>query len=199
MLMGIGGAPEGVISAAALRCMGGDMQGKLRYRNDAERERARAMGIDDGEKIFRIDEMARGDVMFAVHRGHQRGLPEGGPVHRRRGAHPLGGDAQPDRDGALHRDRAPFPAEAQLRLVARETESAMASKVSKEMVVDVPVEAFWKVIADYAAYPDFVPGVKRCRVVHEDKGVKDVEYEVDLGVKTIKYVLRHLEHAPARR
>lgn len=65
MLMGIGGAPEGVISAAALRCMGGDMQGKLRYRNDAERERARAMGIDDVEKIFRIDEMARGDVMFA--------------------------------------------------------------------------------------------------------------------------------------
>lgn len=65
MLMGIGGAPEGVISAAALRCMGGDMQGKLRYRSDAERERARAMGIDDGEKIFRIDEMARGDVMFA--------------------------------------------------------------------------------------------------------------------------------------
>ena len=40
--------------------------------------------------------------------------------------------------------------------------------------------------------------MKRCRVVHEDKGVKDVEYEVDLGVKTIKYVLRHLEHAPAR-
>ncbi len=65
MLIGIGGAPEGVISAAALRCMGGDIQGKLRYRNDAERERARAMGIDDGEKIFRIDEMARGDVMFA--------------------------------------------------------------------------------------------------------------------------------------
>lgn len=65
MLIGIGGAPEGVISAAALRCMGGDMQGKLRYRSDSERERARAMGIDDGEKIFRIDEMARGDVMFA--------------------------------------------------------------------------------------------------------------------------------------
>ena len=65
MLIGIGGAPEGVISAAALRCMGGDMQGKLRYRNDAERERARAMGIDDGEKVFRIDEMAHGDVMFA--------------------------------------------------------------------------------------------------------------------------------------
>jgi fructose-1,6-bisphosphatase II len=65
LLVGIGGAPEGIISAAALRCMGGDMQGRLRYRNDAERERARAMGIDDVEKVFRIDELARGDVMFA--------------------------------------------------------------------------------------------------------------------------------------
>ncbi len=74
----------------------------------------------------------------------------------------------------------------------------MASKVSKEMVVDVPVEAFWKVIADYDAYAGFVPGVKRCRVVHDDKGVKDVEYEVDLGVKTIKYVLRHIEQSPTR-
>jgi fructose-1,6-bisphosphatase II len=65
MLVGIGGAPEGVISAAALRCMGGDMQGKLRYRSDAERERARSMGIADVDQVFRIDELARGDVMFA--------------------------------------------------------------------------------------------------------------------------------------
>lgn len=65
LLIGIGGAPEGIISAAALRCMGGDLQGRLRYRNDAERERARAMGIEDMEKVFRIDELARGDVMFA--------------------------------------------------------------------------------------------------------------------------------------
>jgi fructose-1,6-bisphosphatase II len=65
ILIGIGGAPEGIISAAALRCMGGDIQGRLRYRNDAERERARAMGIEDMEKVFRIDELARGDVMFA--------------------------------------------------------------------------------------------------------------------------------------
>jgi fructose-1,6-bisphosphatase II len=65
LLIGIGGTPEGIISAAALRCMGGDIQGRLRYRNDAERERARAMGIEDMEKVFRIDELARGDVMFA--------------------------------------------------------------------------------------------------------------------------------------
>jgi fructose-1,6-bisphosphatase II len=65
LLIGIGGTPEGIISAAALRCMGGDIQGRLRYRNDAERERARAMGIEDMEKVFHIDELARGDVMFA--------------------------------------------------------------------------------------------------------------------------------------
>ena len=72
----------------------------------------------------------------------------------------------------------------------------MASKVSKEMVVDVTVEEFWKVVADYEAYSGFVPSVKKTRVVRTEKGVKDVEYEVDLGVKTIKYTLRHLEHAP---
>jgi fructose-1,6-bisphosphatase II len=66
MLMGIGGAPEGIITAAALRCVGGDMQGRLLYRNDAEREKARAMGITDGEKVFGIEDMAKGDVMFAV-------------------------------------------------------------------------------------------------------------------------------------
>jgi coenzyme Q-binding protein COQ10 len=74
----------------------------------------------------------------------------------------------------------------------------MASKVSKEMVVDVPLERFWEVVADYEAYSGFVPSVKRTRVVRADKGVKDVEYEVDLGVKTIKYTLRHLEHAPTK-
>ncbi|MCX5731700.1 MAG: SRPBCC family protein [Deltaproteobacteria bacterium] len=74
----------------------------------------------------------------------------------------------------------------------------MSSKVSQEMVVDVPVERFWEVVADYGAYPGFVPSVKRTRVVHLEKGVKDVAYEVDLGVKTIKYTLRHLESAPSK-
>jgi ribosome-associated toxin RatA of RatAB toxin-antitoxin module len=74
----------------------------------------------------------------------------------------------------------------------------MSSKVSKEMVVDVPLERFWEVVADYEAYSGFVPSVKRTRVVRVEKGVKDVEYEVDLGVKTIRYTLRHLEHAPSR-
>jgi fructose-1,6-bisphosphatase II len=66
VLMGVGGAPEGVITAAAVRCIGGDMQGRLHLRTEAERERARGMGIADPDRVYTADEMARGDVMFAA-------------------------------------------------------------------------------------------------------------------------------------
>ena len=67
ILMGIGGAPGGVIAAAALRCIGGDMQGILKWRNDEEIERAKKMGIVDINKVFRLDELAKSDdVMFAA-------------------------------------------------------------------------------------------------------------------------------------
>ena len=66
MLLGIGGAPEGVLAAAALKCMGGDMQGRLVFMNDEERHRAMAMGIDDFEKVYQCEEMANGDVVFAA-------------------------------------------------------------------------------------------------------------------------------------
>jgi fructose-1,6-bisphosphatase class II len=66
LLMGIGGAPEGVLAAAALRCVGGDMQGRLKPRNDEEIERAKKMGITDINKKFYIEELAAGDVMFAA-------------------------------------------------------------------------------------------------------------------------------------
>jgi fructose-1,6-bisphosphatase II len=66
LLMGIGGAPEGVIAAAAIRCVDGDFQGRLRFRNDEERARAKKMGIADEHRIYRADELARGDVMFAA-------------------------------------------------------------------------------------------------------------------------------------
>jgi len=66
-LFGTGGAPEGVIAAAALRCVGGDMQGRLRWRSDEERERARTvMGIEDGDRIYQLNELATGNVMFAA-------------------------------------------------------------------------------------------------------------------------------------
>ncbi|MBI3399676.1 MAG: class II fructose-bisphosphatase [Deltaproteobacteria bacterium] len=66
VLMGIGGAPEGVIAAAALRCVGGDMQGRLKPRNDDEIARAKKMGIKDINKVYKIDELAADDVMFAA-------------------------------------------------------------------------------------------------------------------------------------
>jgi len=66
VLMGSGGAPEGVIAAAALRCLGGDFQGQLMFRNDGEKERALKMGVTDLEKIYKIHELAEGKVMFAA-------------------------------------------------------------------------------------------------------------------------------------
>jgi len=66
LLLGIGGAPEGVLAAAALRCVGGEMQGRLKPRNSEEIKRAQAMGIKDIEKKFSIDELANGEVMFAA-------------------------------------------------------------------------------------------------------------------------------------
>jgi fructose-1,6-bisphosphatase class II len=66
VLMGIGGAPEGVIAAAALRCTGGDFQGRLIFNKDSERERAKKMGITDFDRIYKIEELARGNVMFCA-------------------------------------------------------------------------------------------------------------------------------------
>ncbi len=64
--MGIGGAPEGVLAAAALRCIGGQMQGRLVLDTEEKRERARKMGIADPSKKFDMWEMAKGDVVFAA-------------------------------------------------------------------------------------------------------------------------------------
>ena len=66
MLMGIGGAPEGVLAAAALRCVGGDMQGRLKPSNQQEIDRAQAMGIKDINKKLSLEELAGGEVMFAA-------------------------------------------------------------------------------------------------------------------------------------
>jgi fructose-1,6-bisphosphatase II len=67
MLLGIGGAPEGVIAAAAIKCLGGDMQGRLWPESEAEIERAKSMGITDINKVLTIDDLVHGnDVMFAA-------------------------------------------------------------------------------------------------------------------------------------
>jgi fructose-1,6-bisphosphatase II / sedoheptulose-1,7-bisphosphatase len=64
--MGSGGAPEGVLAAAALRCIGGQMQGRLLYEDEAQIARARGMGIIDPNHKFQLEEMASGEVMFAA-------------------------------------------------------------------------------------------------------------------------------------
>lgn len=66
VLMGVGGAPEGVIAAAAVRCVGGDFQGRLQFPDEAARARARAMGIVEPDRLYQAEELARGDVMFAA-------------------------------------------------------------------------------------------------------------------------------------
>jgi fructose-1,6-bisphosphatase II len=66
VLFGTGGAPEGVIAAAALRCVHGDMQGKLKWRSEEEKARGMKMGIVDPDKIYGLEELAQGNVMFAA-------------------------------------------------------------------------------------------------------------------------------------
>ncbi|MHA6316044.1 class II fructose-bisphosphatase [Altererythrobacter sp. CAU 1778] len=68
MYMGTGGAPEGVLAAAALRCVGGQFNGRLVFRNDDEKARARKWGIEDKDfgRIYKLEELAKGDCIFAA-------------------------------------------------------------------------------------------------------------------------------------
>jgi fructose-1,6-bisphosphatase II / sedoheptulose-1,7-bisphosphatase len=66
MYMGSGGAPEGVLAAAALRCVGGQFNGKLLFRNEDERGRARKWGIEDLDRIYKLEDLAKGDCIFAA-------------------------------------------------------------------------------------------------------------------------------------
>lgn len=66
MYIGTGGAPEGVLAAAALQCIGGQMQGRLMFRNDDEKSRAHRAGITDLSRKYGLSDLAKGDVMFAA-------------------------------------------------------------------------------------------------------------------------------------
>jgi fructose-1,6-bisphosphatase II / sedoheptulose-1,7-bisphosphatase len=83
--LGSGGAPEGVLAAAALRCVGGQIQGRLLFRNDDERGRAHRWGIEDLDRIYRLEDMASGDCIFAA-TGVTDGSLLGGVKRRRDGA-----------------------------------------------------------------------------------------------------------------
>ena len=64
--MGSGGAPEGVLAAAALACVGGQFQGKLLFRNDDERARAAKWGVTDLDRIYQLEDLVKGDAIFAA-------------------------------------------------------------------------------------------------------------------------------------
>ena len=80
--MGSGGAPEGVLAAAALRCVGGQIQGRLLFRNDDEVARARRWGIDDLDRIYALEDLAKGDCIFAATGVTDGSLLKG--VHRKK-------------------------------------------------------------------------------------------------------------------
>ena len=73
------------------------------------------------------------------------------------------------------------------------------SLVTREIVIDVPVERFFELLVDYGRYPEFLPNLKACRVKKvRPSGEKEIEYELDLGLKRIRYTLLHREEPPLR-
>jgi coenzyme Q-binding protein COQ10 len=74
----------------------------------------------------------------------------------------------------------------------------MSHSISREVVIEVPRQRLWSIIVDYERYPEFVPSMRGCRVLRREGGCVDAEYDLDLGLKRIRYTLRHLEEAPAR-
>lgn len=80
--IGTGGAPEGVLAAAALRCVGGQMQGRLVFRNEDEIARAHRWGIEDLKRVYTLNDMAKGDCIFAATGVTDGSLLNG--VHRRK-------------------------------------------------------------------------------------------------------------------
>lgn len=81
LYIGQGGAPEGVLAAAALKCVGGQMQGRLFFRNDAERARAKRVGVTDLDRKYDLDELASGETVFCATGVTKGGLVDGVVVH----------------------------------------------------------------------------------------------------------------------
>ena len=104
--MGIGGAPEGVLAAAALRCIGGDFQGRLMFRNDEERARAREWALSDLDRGLRDRRAGAGRRDVRGHRRHRRHLLKGVRRHGKRRLHRLDRDALANRHRPADRGRA---------------------------------------------------------------------------------------------
>ena len=109
--MGIGGAPEGVLAAAALRCIGGQMQGRLVINSGEQRERAMRMGVADLDHKYDVGEMARGDVLFAATGVTDGNLLAGVKFGKRAIITHTVVMRSSSRHGALDQGRAPGPGE----------------------------------------------------------------------------------------
>ena len=105
--LGIGGAPEGVLAAAALRCIGGQIQGRLMLDTEEKRERARKMGIKDPRKKYEMEDMVRGDCLFAATGVTTGSMLRGRSLPRQDDRDRNRGDAFGDRHRALDQSRAP--------------------------------------------------------------------------------------------
>ena len=105
--LGIGGAPEGVLAAAALRCIGGQMQARLIIDTDEKRERAARMGIKDPRKKYQIEDMVRGDCIVRRDRRYRWTDAGRRQVRPRRDRDRDRGDALGQRHCALDQGRAP--------------------------------------------------------------------------------------------
>jgi len=101
MYMGSGGAPEGVLAAAALKCMGGQFAGQLLFRNDDERRRAQHAGIEDFDRIYSLEELVTGEVIFAATGVTTGSLLKG--VRRKRGYAEMETLLMRSKTGALRR------------------------------------------------------------------------------------------------
>ena len=112
--LGIGGAPDGVLAAAALRCIGGQMQCRLILDTEERRERAYKMGIKDARKRYEIEDMVKGDCLFAA-TGVTSGACSRRALPQRRDRDRDRGDAFDHRHGALdpadHRELARIPSD----------------------------------------------------------------------------------------
>ena len=69
---------------------------------------------------------------------------------------------------------------------------------TRELRIAAPIDCVWRVITDYERYPEFLPGVVACRVIGAAGGARHVEYEVDLAIRRVRYVLAHREEPPRR-
>ena len=109
LMLGIGGTPEGIIAACAMKCLGGVIQGRLWPTDDEERSRALDAGHDlDPDHVLSTDDLVTGDdVLLRGHRDHRRRADARGALPVRGRQHPLPGDALAERDDPLHRLRAP--------------------------------------------------------------------------------------------